>query len=325
MVDISVIIVSFNTKQMTLECISSIFEKTQGVSFEIIVVDNASSDGSVEAIESVPFDIRLIKSPDNLGFAAANNLGFLQAKGRYVLLLNSDTLLLSNALKECYEHLESEKTAGILGCRAILPSGDQQKTIFRDLSLVSLFINIFIPASIQRKSKFLGRQRYIGIDLNQSHVVDVVSGCFMLVRSEVITQVGPLDDSFFFYGEEAEWCSRIRSQNWDVVYYPGAKILHYGGASTSNISVEKSVLMAKGQLLLLEKTQGRVSAYLGNIYMLIRDLPRVCLWLMLKLVPLKSADVTSKSLLPSVSRFPLHIKYFFKFICTKEPLSFRRK
>lgn len=113
-IDISIVIVSFNTKDMTLGCLRSVYEQTNSVSFEIIVIDNDSGDGSAEAIEKEFPDIILIKSEENIGFAAANNVGFLQTEGRYVLLLNSDTLLLGNGLKDCHDYLESEKTVNLL-------------------------------------------------------------------------------------------------------------------------------------------------------------------------------------------------------------------
>jgi len=325
MVDVSIVIVSYNTKEMTIACLHSVYDQTNNLSFEIIVIDNASADGSADAIANEFPNIHLIRSSENLGFAVANNKGFLQAKGKYVLLLNSDTLLLGNGIKGCWAYIESNKMIGVLGCRAILPNGQQQKTIYRDLNLFSLFVNIFVPSSLQRKSKFFGRQRYIGINLDKCHFVDVVAGCFMLVRRDVILQVGPLDEEFFFYGEEAEWCNRIRKAQWKIGYYPDAKILHYGGGSTSSISVKKAIFMAKGQLLLLEKIRGKRVAYLGNVLMLVRDIPRVCLWGILKLLPEKYTKKMNSILLPSITRFPLHVRYFFSIVNVKASLSSSNK
>ena len=309
MITLSIIIVSYNTKELTLDCLHSIYDKSKDISLEIIVVDNASSDGTVDAIKKQFPLVTLLISPENLGFAAANNNGFLHATGKFFLLLNSDTLLIGNVLKDSIDFISKNPELGVLGCRAMLLNGKQQITIFRDLSLSNLFINIFVPSSVQRRSKLLGKSRYVGIDLNKSHEVDVVAGCFMLVRREVIDQVGALDADFFFYGEEAEWCYRIRKHGWKVMYFPGAKILHYGGGSTTNISSKKAILMAQGQLLYLKKTKGEMVAYMGNLLMIARDIPRVLLWNLLRFIPNFNDKKITSFLSPSIARFPFQLRY----------------
>jgi len=310
MIDVSIVIVSYNTKEMTLDCIGSIYSQSKGFSFNIIVVDNASTDGSPEAIAKIFPEVKLIRCEANLGFAAGNNRGFLYATGQYVLLLNSDTLILDNAIDVSVNFMADNPKVGVLGCRVFLPDGSQQQTIFRDISLTSLFTNIFLPNFIKRKSRYFGQSRYMGIDLNEDHEVDAVAGCYMLIRQEILSSVGNLDEDFFFYGEEAEWCYRIRRKGWKIIYHPKAKILHYGGGSTVKISSQKACLMAKAQIMTLEKTKGKGTAYLGNILMLVRDIPRFLLWGVLGVFSY-SAKVKSlrEQLRSSVARLPIQLKY----------------
>jgi GT2 family glycosyltransferase len=309
MTSLSIIIVSYNTQEYTLECLRSIYEQTKGISYEIIVVDNASSDGSAEAIEQEFPLVKLIKSKDNQGFAAANNIGFSYATGRYLLLLNSDTVLVGNVLSDTLQAIEGDNTTGVLGCRAFLSNGKQQNTFFRKLTLSVLFINIFIPAIIQRRSSFFGRHRYIGIDLDNTQEVDAVSGCFMLIRRKVVEQAGVMDTDFFFYGEEAEWCYRIRKCGWRIIYYPGARIIHYGGGSSASLSTEKAILSSKAQVLYLEKTQGKVIAWIGNLLMLTRDIPRFLTWWLLKFILPSKSKQFKLYFSATIARLPFQIKY----------------
>jgi GT2 family glycosyltransferase len=309
-IDVSIVVVSYNTKEMTLDCLRSIYAQSEGFSFNIIVVDNASSDGSPEAIAKIFPEVVLVRCTTNLGFAAGNNKGFLHATGRYVLLLNSDTLILDNAIKKSVTFMASNPKIGVLGCRVILPDGTQQMSIFRDMNLMSLCVNIFFPNFIKRKNRYLGRSRYVGIDLDEDREVDVVAGCYMLVRQEVLSGAGTLDEDYFFYGEEAEWCYRIRQKGWKIIYHPKAEILHYGGGSTVAISSQKAYMMAKAQIMTLEKTKGKLTAYCGNLLMLFRDIPRYLLWVMLGVFPSASKLQSVRKLLgPSVARIPLQLRY----------------
>lgn len=305
--DVSVVIVSFNTRELLAQCLQSIQDTAGGVRAEIIVVDNGSADGSVELVERDFPAVRLIRSAENLGFAAANNRGFDGAKGEFVLLLNPDTELHQGALETSLAFLRANPGIGALGCRVRYPHGEQQSTIFRTLTLRYLVLNLFIPARFLRRNAALGRSRYVGWDLDRPHEVEVIAGCFMLIPHEVLRRVGGMDPEFFMYGEEAEWCYRIRKAGWSVVYWPGASITHYAGQSAKQVPDAMVAAMSRSQLALLRKTGGRGVAYVGNWLILLRDLPRAAVWVLLTVVPGMRRSRLRQLLRPAVIRARLHI------------------
>lgn len=276
-VDVSVIIVSYNTREMILACLRSVYAQTREVSFEVFVVDNASADGSVEAIAADFPQVQLIANTENRGFAAANNQAMPLARGRYVLLLNSDTVVLDGAIQRCVSFADGEPTIGVVGCRAEWADGRFQFTYFRfaDLPGVltdALFIDGALPKNRSR------RARYWGQIFTEPRDLDVVAGCFFLVRSEVIAQVGMLDEDFFMYGEEAEWCWRIRKGGWRICYYPQARIIHHGGASADPLPAASTQRKREGLLLFLRKTRGPLHEWLANLIMILGACLRLPLW-----------------------------------------------
>lgn len=308
-VDVTVVVVSYNTRELTRRCLQSIHEQSRGFSYEIIVVDNGSVDQSPQMVASEFPAVRLVANPENRGFAGANNQAFHMARGRFVLLLNPDTEVRDNAVLECLRFLASREDAGVAGCRVMLPNGQQQSTIFRHLRLRDIVLNILLPARWLRRSPLLG-SRYPGADLETVLDVEAVAGCFMLARRDVIDRVGGLDEDFFMYGEEAEWCFRIRRSGWRVLYFPGATILHHGGESTKQAPAQMTVAMAKGQVLFIQKTQGRAAAYAANLLMLLRDLPRTAAWLLFSGFPGSEA---ARLLRPAASRFGFHARGLLSF------------
>lgn len=278
-VDLSVIIVSFNTRELTLACVQSLQECPCKGTMEIIVVDNDSHDGTVQALRDAFGDsIMLIDSEVNLGFATANNVALRRANGEFLLLLNPDTEVYDGTLDATLAFAESRSDAGIIGVRCIGCDGEQQSTLFKDKRLSEALINVVVPNQLMRRSRLLGRSRYHGLDLDQAQDVEIVAGCFMLVRRALYERVGGMDSSFFMYGEDAEWCFRARKAGWRVVYFPGARILHHGGVSASQVQAEMDIEMARNHLLLVQKTRGRCVAYVTNVLMLLRDLPRAVAW-----------------------------------------------
>lgn len=233
---ISVIIVSFNTKRLLLDCLNSVLRKTKGLETEIIVVDNASDDGSIEAIEKIK--IKLIKNKDNLGFARANNQGIKESTGDYILLLNSDTKFLENSLKTMTDFMEEKRRVGIATCQLVgengevQPSGGFSPNLIRvaawmffldDLPDVNKLIKSFHPHPPSFYTKDSWYQSF--------HYQDWVTGAFFLIRKKVIDQIGLLDENFFMYVEELEYCYRAKKAGWQIAYNPATKIIHFGGKS----------------------------------------------------------------------------------------------
>ena len=305
---VSVIIVSYNTRELTLACIRSLKAHSRSCSLDIIVVDNASRDDSAGAVRREHPDVRVIANSDNVGFAAANNQGLAIARGDWLLLLNSDTELTEDAIDATLRCAQSHPGSGVVGCRLIGRDGVQQSSLFRFLSLRELAINLFVPNRIMRRSQTLGFSRYTGLDRDRVQSVDVVAGAYMLLPRHVYETVGGMDEDFFMYGEEAEWCWRIRRAGWSVLYCPDTRITHYGGASAKQEWSAMSLTLAKSQVFFLRKTRGGAVAWVANLMMTLRDLPRCVLWAALRLAPGQRSAAIRAGLDNSVRRFPHYSK-----------------
>jgi GT2 family glycosyltransferase len=213
----------------------------------------------------------------NGGYAWGNNIGIANAQGRYILILNPDAQVYDGTLEQAVQYLETNPEVGILGARVALENGTQQLTLFRHVSLGNLIWKILIPNSILRKSQHFGDQRYASLSLDTVQDVDVVAGCFMMLPRTVIDTVGLMDDRFFMYSEESEWCWRVKRAGFKVRYNPDIKIMHYGAVSTGQISPWKSVEIARGQILFLRFAHGPAMAWAGSLIMLSGDILRA-LW-----------------------------------------------
>ena len=234
MIDLSIIIVNYNTKAHLRNCLNSIVENTKDVDYEIILVDNASSDGSVMMLQQeFPF-VGVIENTQNLGFAKANNQGIRISQGEYILLLNSDTVVLNGCLAEVLRFARENKNAGIIGCKVLNPDKTLQFSCYHQPNLLTelCFFTKTIIKDFWDPISYFKYMKYW--DHNQIREVDCVSGCFFWLKRELIEQVGLLDETFFMYYEDAEFCVRIRRKsNFKIYYYPYAEVIHLQGASTS--------------------------------------------------------------------------------------------
>jgi len=226
---ISVIVVSYNTRQMTLDCLRALYSDLGNSPAEVFVVDNASSDGSADAIRAQFPGVRLIANSINLGFGAANNQAMHEAKGEFLLLLNSDAFPKPGAISTLLCHLQANPKVGVVGPRLVHAEGSLQLSCFRFPSPLRAWLeNLWISAAFANHS-LLGDYRHWPHNTLRS--VDWVIGACLLVRREVFSQVGGFDEKFFMYSEEADWQRRIRDGGWDIVFVPGAVVTHLGGAS----------------------------------------------------------------------------------------------
>lgn len=250
--DLTIIVVSYNTREMTLACLRSIFTETKQTSFSVIVFDNASTDGSAEAI-SREFcgRVRLIASQDNLGFAAANNLAALDASGDYLLLLNPDTVVLSSAIDRLMDFSRSHPDAGIWGGKTQFGNGSlNPASCWGRQTLWSLFCQAVGFSSLFRKSTLFNAEGIGAWDRNGVRPVDIVSGCFFLVRRELWTRLGGFRKEFFMYGEEADFCLRAKACGARPEVTSDATIIHYGGAS-ERVRADKLVRLLRAKMLLI--------------------------------------------------------------------------
>lgn len=281
---LSIILVNWNTREILRNCLTSIYTHTSGLSFEVFVVDNGSSDGSVQMVKNCFPQVLLLANSDNKGFAAANNQALALAKGEYVLLLNSDTYLLDNSLLKVIEFARQHPEAGLFGCRVLNADGTLQPTCFQYPSLLNLFLQTFYLSKLFPKSRFFGRERMTWWDRNDVREVEVITGCFLLVRAEVIRQIGLLDESFFMYGEETDWCYRARRAGWKLLFTPEARIVHLGGASSRQNRPEM-VLQLRGSILyFIKKHHCRAAYWLSCLLVSLFFTLRVPYWLLRGLV-----------------------------------------
>ena len=246
--DVSIIIVSWNTRDLLRDCLRSIYDQAGSTSLEVTVVDNGSSDGSAEMVKTEFPGVVLIQNAENRGFAAANNQGIKAARGRYVLLLNPDTALLNDALEKVMAFADSHSEAAVVGCRVLNLDRTLQPTCFMFPSLLNMLLSTIYLYKLFPKNRFFGRERMTWWDRNDFREVDVVTGCFMLVRRGAIEAVGLMDERFFMYGEETDWCYRFNQAGWKVMFTPTAEIIHLGGQSSKQVAVEMSLQLRAGIL-----------------------------------------------------------------------------
>lgn len=276
--DVSVIIVNWNTRNLLRDCLASVYASISNIEFEVIVIDNASSDSSADMVRVEFPQVLLMQNDTNKGFAAANNQGIAAARGRYVLLLNSDTVVLNNAVEKVVCFADSHPQAGVVGCRVLNPDGSLQLTCFMFPSVFNMFLSITYLYKLFPRSTFWGRERMSWWDRDDEREVDVVTGCFMLVRQEGIKQVGLMDDKFFMYAEEADWCYRFREAGYRLLFTPNAEIIHLGGASSKQVKPKMIAQWKKSMLLYFRKHRGLLAYGMAWILINLFFLTRVPYW-----------------------------------------------
>lgn len=242
---VSIIIVNWNTKDLLRNCLRSIYSNTPALEFEVFVVDNSSSDGSVDMVESEFPEVNLIKNEENLGYSKANNQAIKISKGKYILLLNPDTLILDKAINKTVDFLEANTNVGVAGCKTLNPDGTFQQSwagfpTFRTV--------LFGRDTLKTALSAFNSWRRIEAKINENkdyaftRKVDWIMGHFMMIRRTAINRVGLLDENNFMFGEEFEWCYRIAKDGWEIWFLSEAAIIHYGGQSTSRCPKEEVIL-----------------------------------------------------------------------------------
>ena len=262
---VSIIIVSYNTKELTKKAIQSVFDKTEGIEYEIIVVDNASKDGSVEELKKTFQDkITVIQSKENLGFGRANNLGIKQSKGEYIFLLNSDTELINNAIKIFYEYMEENKQVGVCGGNLYNVNNvpEESYASYKN-NIISYFIYRYLTIFYYYVYKFTKKKKFY-CHFNYSNKVKEVgyiSGADMFIRKEALDKSGLFDENFFMYCEDGDLNFRIRKQGYNIKSIPQAKIFHYLSKSSKDI-LEKYKIAMKGTYYFYFKYFGKKTFFI---------------------------------------------------------------
>ncbi|MGG1555750.1 glycosyltransferase family 2 protein [Paenibacillus ferrarius] len=231
--DLSIIIVNYRTRELTLECIASVYASLTAYTYEIILVDNASNDGMIAAANERFPQVITIDNAENVGFSRANNQGIRIAQGRYVLLLNSDTIVQPDTLEVMLRFMDEHPEVGASGCKIVLPDGTLDKACKRGFPTPSAsFYYAFGFSKLFPKVPRFNQYQLGYLSPDEEYPIDSLVGAFMLIRREAIAQVGMLDEAFFMYGEDIDWCYRIKEAGWVNYYYPCTHIVHYKGASS---------------------------------------------------------------------------------------------
>lgn len=271
---ISIVVVSYNTREMTLECLRSVFTQTQSTTFEILVVDNESSDGSADAIASEFPQVRLIRSGANLGFARANNVAAEQAQGDYLLLLNPDTVILDRAIDKVLQFATEHPEARIWGGRTVFADGSlNPASCWGCMTPWNLFCNTLGLTKLFPHSELFNSEAYGRWQRDQVRQVDIVTGCFLLIRRDFWNELKGFNPLFFMYGEEADLCLRARRNGARPMVTPTATLIHYGAASET-VEVDRVVKIWKGKTTLIRQHWPRSLVWFGVGCQLLTPLSR---------------------------------------------------
>jgi GT2 family glycosyltransferase len=261
---LSIIIINYNTYELTRQCINSIIEHTADLSYEIILVDNASTECEPEVFKRLFPTIKLVTNKVNRGFAGGNNDGIALAKGEVVLLLNSDTLVTDNSITKVCMYLWENLHIGVVSAKLLYPNGNPQSCCQRFPSIQTELIELF---RIQKLlSKRLRAQLLMGsfFDHKSMCEVDWVWGTFFMFRREVLQQLPnqQLPEDFFMYGEDLLWCYQIKKLGYSITYFPEATVVHYLSASSIKSKLDKIKLMMNNEYIFLQKNYGKKYAWL---------------------------------------------------------------
>jgi N-acetylglucosaminyl-diphospho-decaprenol L-rhamnosyltransferase len=252
--DLSVVIVSYNTRELLRGCLDSLFANLDAhVQHEVIVVDNASADGSVAMIRDSFPQVRLLANSQNRGFAASNNQAIRQSSGQHVFLLNPDTSVRKGALDSLMALLEERGDAGVVGPKLLFPDGSFQHSAFTFPTLAMIFLDFFPLHHLFLDSRINGRYPRSLYERADPFPIDHPLGAALMVRRPVIEEVGLLDERFFMYCEEIDWCLRIKEAGWRIFCVPRAEIVHYVGQSTRQFRDEMYVELHRSRYRLYQK------------------------------------------------------------------------
>lgn len=285
-VKVSVIVISYNTREMTLECLRALADDMKGMPWELWVVDNASSDGSAEAVKETFPEARVIVNEHNAGFGAANNQAIRQAQGQYLLLVNSDAFVQPGAVEALVSHLDTHPGVAVVGPKLLNPDGSLQQSCYRFPSPVRAWLENLWISAVCSPGSILGDYRRW--QHNEQRNVDWVIGACMLVRAEALQSAGLFDERFFMYAEETDWQKRIRSCGWQVHFEPAAMVSHIGGASGAFGGLNQQAFESLDRYQL--KHHGRLGLFAFRLAMVVGCTMRVVVWGAASLLPSRRAD-----------------------------------
>jgi GT2 family glycosyltransferase len=275
--DLSVVIVNWNTREMLRECLASLYGSGVRSSMEVFLVDNGSSDGSPQMVAADFPQVRLIANADNRGFSAANNQAIRLAAGRHVLLLNSDTLVHPGVIDASLAYMDANANVGVMGCKVLNADGTVQTTCSQFPTLANLAL---LTTGLFKVPGIPGARRYRMEDWQRDDErdVEVVSGCYLMVRAEAMQKVGLLDEAFFFFGEETDWCRRFLEAGYAVRFAPVGTIIHLGGGSSKSLNSRRDLMLSEATVRLHRKHGGIDAAAAAWTILLAFNASRYAFW-----------------------------------------------
>src|SRR5271157_1824567 len=290
--DLSVVIVNWNSAEYVIPCVFSIYTQTKNVEFEIIVVDNGSADDSCRVIQERCPSVKLVRSPKNIGFARANNLGFQHSSGRILLFLNPDTELRGPAISLMHACLDSSADIGVLGCRLLNSDQSVQTSCIQPFpTILNQVVDIERLRQVSPRLKLWGMRPLFDPDHGKVVGVEAVSGACQMIRREVFEKVGLFSTDYFMYVRDLDLCYKVREIGKKVCYLGAATIVHHGGQSSSKRGGEdfSGPMMKESLLKFLRKSRGPFYAVLYRLSVFLVSVLRVAVLLVLVLLPVPSA------------------------------------
>lgn len=280
--ELSIIIVNYNTREMVLDCLESVYAETQDLTFEVLVVDNASHDGSAEAIAEAYPQVRLFALDENTGFAGGNNLAAQKAEGEYVVLLNPDTIVLDGALQKLHAFAKSHPEAGIVGGRTLNADHSLNPTsCWRRATPWSVFCRAVGLASLFPRTLLFDSESYGRWKRDSVREVDIVTGCLLMAAKTVWDELGGFDLEFFMYGEEADLCARARALGYRPMLTPAAEIIHLVGG-TPQVPASRMVHKLRAKRMLFERAWSPFWAAIGRQMLVLWIFRRWLAWRLLQ-------------------------------------------
>jgi hypothetical protein len=278
MIDLSIIIVSWNCKEYLQKCLRSIVSYPPICAYEIVVVDNASSDGTIESVRLLFPEVKIIVNDKNQGFAAANNIALKQCQNRYFLLLNPDTIVFHGALQALVEYADRHSNAWGVGPAIVNADGSPQRTGIRFPNNWNILVETLFLDKIFPQSRIFGSHRELYIDPSLARKVDYVQGSCLLIKHEAIQIIGMLDEKYFMYFEETDWCYRVHQMGGEVHYISESTIKHYGGSESAHYDSWKVLQYHRSLLRYYKKHYSIFSRILIRCILFIRSLIRAFGW-----------------------------------------------
>jgi GT2 family glycosyltransferase len=248
-IDLSIVIVAWNAKHYLELCLESLAKDPPRRSMEVLVVDNASADDTIEMVEGKFPWVKLIKSKENLGFSKGNNVAIRQAQGRYIALVNPDVIVFPGCLDALADFLDENPKVGNVGPRVFNPDMTQQSTCRRFPTLWNNVCSATGLATKFQKSRFFAGEHMFYFSHDRTIAVNVIVGCFSMIRRETFDQVGLLDEDLFMYGDDVDWCHRAWNAGWQVMFYPGARAIHDRGKTTAPFPVRFAIAQQRSVLV----------------------------------------------------------------------------